>query len=750
MYSYQQDPARNPPSSSVRFQMFLSRAIPFMWIVFLGFAIWHDVKKTTMPPSYDALVYFEKGKNVWEHLNPKNFVNPLNVESTYRPPATVLMSFPFGYRDDFRGFYFRSIFIPVLCFMAAVYIAGYSTRTSTLRSWILCFAAIFLSSIPFFYHFEYTDSSLNDSAVPVYYWGLVDAFLGGVSALAAAACVRGIQKLSLKWFTLSFVLASLCILIKPAGLLTMALIAGSWCLFMVLELWAQDRESKKQVLKQSLLIGGVMVAIYGSTLIMCFNSKYLSPGNLAYGKTAMETLKADFALPITLKTIWVFIFPSLGWILPIGTIILLILGWAARKDLHSDQNPRVLASLLLSAFVALACGIWFWLFRTGITQVRFFVPLAMMAIVYAVPLSLQILGHYRKLANIIIFSWCVQVINLGLLLLHPSPSEVWQQWSGVYLSTSSCRAEIAQAQELLSQSREKKTNSRVYALDTSAAYGAFLSVASYASIIHPQQPSFEVEFPIDWESASVIRIHDIVTSDYLLFRPLYDPAARKRLLAMPSVQDLFEEKLLFEAALTDLTEQNGIQKISETSVRLLKITDPPKLLKSLEAMQGEHTWPAAFMRANPKECWTLQEIKNTWQSQSPAVSNLIFENTFEIDALQVDRSNGNINLRLWWKPLSEEAGKDWNLFIHELAKDGSILSNRAIALQGENQCSNDSPSHGVVVSFPASSNPPMYGIGIGFYRPTPKGLVLLHAQSGVRDWGNQRVVIAVPLSPKDQ
>jgi len=193
-----------------------------------------------MPPTYDALVYFEKGKNVWEHLSPKNFVNPLNVESAYRPPATVLMSFPFGYHEDFHGFYFRSIFIPVLCFIVAVSIAGFSSGNTTFQVWLVCCEAIFLSSIPFFYHFEYTDNSLHSAAVPISYWGLVDAFLGGISALAAAACVRGIQKLSLKWFTLAFFLASLCILIKPAGLSTMALIAGS-CFFS----WSCGQEIEK-------------------------------------------------------------------------------------------------------------------------------------------------------------------------------------------------------------------------------------------------------------------------------------------------------------------------------------------------------------------------------------------------------------------------------------------------------------------------------------------------------------------------
>src|SRR2546430_4693456 len=238
----------------------------------------------------------------------------------------------------------------------------------------------------------------------------------------------------------------------------------------------------------------------------------------------------------------------------------------------------------------------------------------MMAIVYAVPFSLTILEHYRKLAGICIFFWCLQISNLGLLLMQPAPSEAWQQRSGVFISTDTCHAEVAQAQKLLSQTRQAGESSRVYVFDTSSSFAAFLSVGYYASLISPDKPSFEVEFPVNWEDASVIRIHDMATSDYLLFQPVYDPVARKHLLTIPSVEDFSKEKLLFQAALTDFTEQDGIQKVSETSVRLLKVIDRARLLKSLEAVQRGHSWPAVFVNANPKECWTLQELRDTLQS----------------------------------------------------------------------------------------------------------------------------------------
>src|SRR5260370_11755594 len=118
--------SKTSSSPEARFLGCLAKTILFAWVVFLGFAIWHDAKKSTMPPTYDALVYFEKGRNVWQHLKHKTFINPLNVDPSYRPPGTVLMSFPFGSHDAFRGFYFCSVYIPILGCAIAAYRAGCS------------------------------------------------------------------------------------------------------------------------------------------------------------------------------------------------------------------------------------------------------------------------------------------------------------------------------------------------------------------------------------------------------------------------------------------------------------------------------------------------------------------------------------------------------------------------------------------------------------------------------------------------
>jgi hypothetical protein len=53
-----------------------------------------------------------------------HFINPLKLEPTARPPGSIIMSYPFGFSLDFRGFLFRSVFLPILSIGLAVYIVA--------------------------------------------------------------------------------------------------------------------------------------------------------------------------------------------------------------------------------------------------------------------------------------------------------------------------------------------------------------------------------------------------------------------------------------------------------------------------------------------------------------------------------------------------------------------------------------------------------------------------------------------------
>jgi hypothetical protein len=80
------------------------------WIGFLGVTIRDHASRSIVPPVYDPLGYLHKGINFWRSIKDGQFVNPLNIEPTSRPPGTILISAPFGYPVDLHWFYFHSVF----------------------------------------------------------------------------------------------------------------------------------------------------------------------------------------------------------------------------------------------------------------------------------------------------------------------------------------------------------------------------------------------------------------------------------------------------------------------------------------------------------------------------------------------------------------------------------------------------------------------------------------------------------------
>jgi len=125
-----------------------------LWIAFVGWSMWQHAQQSQQPPIYDAFSYFIKGHNFWAEIHQHKLFNPFNVEPSFRPPGTILMSYPFGFNTDYRGFYFRSIFFPVALLGLAVVVAAYRGELDSRSKWQLVLFAVFLSCLPCFYDFE--------------------------------------------------------------------------------------------------------------------------------------------------------------------------------------------------------------------------------------------------------------------------------------------------------------------------------------------------------------------------------------------------------------------------------------------------------------------------------------------------------------------------------------------------------------------------------------------------------------------
>ena len=176
-----------------KWQHWLPDVLVLIWLLFLGITIWQHALHSAQPPLYDPLGYMLKAKHFWEAVEQGKPFNPMNLDPVSRPPGTVLMTYPFGFSDNFLGFHFRSVFLPILCMVMAVYIVAGATKSEANTVWSAAIAVLF-STLPMFYHLDLIDETWG----PVR-WGLVDNFQAGIAAMAAAAAVRSTVKKSQVW-----------------------------------------------------------------------------------------------------------------------------------------------------------------------------------------------------------------------------------------------------------------------------------------------------------------------------------------------------------------------------------------------------------------------------------------------------------------------------------------------------------------------------------------------------------------------
>src|SRR5215470_9352698 len=88
----------------------------------VGVGIFLKTSQALAPPVYDAMSYYAKAASVWRALDSGKVVNPLNVEPVVRPPGAIILSGPVGFSPNFRTFFFRATFLPIVVFIGACWI----------------------------------------------------------------------------------------------------------------------------------------------------------------------------------------------------------------------------------------------------------------------------------------------------------------------------------------------------------------------------------------------------------------------------------------------------------------------------------------------------------------------------------------------------------------------------------------------------------------------------------------------------
>lgn len=688
----------------------------------------------TEPPVWDALSYVQKALTFWQAIDIGKPFNPFDLPLTVRPPGTILMSYPFGWSDDFRWFYFRSCAIPVGLLMLAVFVGGWSRDATSRTRWTLTALALGLAGMPILYQFQFTDETWPAS------WGLVDGFLAGVAALAAAAVNRSAAARSIGWAVTAAALGAFCLLIKPSGLALMGLTGAAW-LAISGQGWSWRALKESTVERRFVLISALTaMLIFAAVTAACFTSAYFSPENIAFGQRVLKVFGTGIINSADAASLFRKTF---GYVTPVVILGGLVL--AARS--RSTRGAAVAATLCLVS------GLWFWLTQTEVSQIRYFLPFATMAFVLLVPAVLHWAQSLSaKTHRAVVAVAVAPALLTAVLLVTPAPAGL-QNALGINLTTNAFEPENNQAADFLNQlEAEGVKNATLYVTDTTPAMRNFISVATYPNLTAPMRPQVFVIAPVDWQTPNATRMEDLLRSDFVAFQPVTDTQRRETALAHVDVPDFAAETDLINAWLSSLTAADGIAVISETRVRLLRVTDRGLFDAALARLEQAHRWPPSYYAANPPRWWSATDLAARLKDQTSPIANVAFHRDNEtVAALSLHSveteilTAGGLRLNLWFERDPATTGEGWRIFAHLLDAKGEIIANSEKPLATDTSPDAEKTLRYQAVAFP-NVPPTAVAVAFGFLRTDGATPAFLAADGGPRDWNGHRLIVPLPAS----
>ncbi len=649
-----------------------------------------------------------------------------------RPPGTILMSYPFGFSEDYKGFLARSVLLPVGLLVAALYVAASHRRMSPSEHLDLLALALILASLPCFYHFEAVDGVSSPT-----YWGLVDSFMAAVGALGFATGYRAVQSGSWRLLALASLLTGLCLVIKPAGVIvalvivsllvvlkivndlnrpagsrfpaqlvsfaasvstgtgllivatinphhlsrSVPLIVGSVFVALMVSLkFINDLNrpagsrfraqlipylitaaagagllivaaikphyvSRPMALSVALIIVALMISLKlindlnrpfgrwfslqllpfvitismgtGLLLMAALKSRYLSRETIQLGNQAVTILRSEFRFALSPEHLASALYPCFGLsviVLGIATAVTTIRICVDGIRAH-DRRGTVIALLnfMLAASV-LAAGIPFWLVYADLSQVRYYYPFAFISLIL---LGIFLLDAIREIrapyTRFLLYGSAATLFGglTAMLYCHQLDAS-WHQTFGVNLTASKHREERLLADLLLRRAKTAQHDLKIFAMEVDWAFGAILSEGIATKIVKPDEPSFEVSFPVDWRRPSTVHLKDLVNSEYILFHPSADIHNGQPRLSGGHAGDLSAEITTISKWLTQANEDVGLKELATGKVAIKQVVNPRLFTQSIANWTRNQQWNDVFKRENA-DFLQSTEPKNTAQ-----------------------------------------------------------------------------------------------------------------------------------------
>ena len=720
-----------------------------LWLVFLAATLWRLAARSQEPPLYDALGYFLKGKNFWDQLLQQHVFDP-NVWPVYRPPGTILMSFPFGY-DGLEGFHFRAVFLPIVLAAIAGWIVLRGSPARRRSAALSAALLLGLTSLPLFYELE--PSHVLAAYVT---WGHVDTFYAGIAALAAAASLRSLEMRSIGWLVFSAVIAALSIWVKPAGLTVMGSVGAMWFAASLSRVLVADGDRELRDRELAYLVKGTALTaiLYATSTAGAFFGGYLSAEVVSYFTTAVKFIGA-LAVPWSMESAARVVATTLGY--PYAALCAAAIAAAvafafrvARRKIWLD-DAAVVGAICGAGYLVL--GLAWWIVATEGILIRYIFPFLLMFAVALLPGIEAAAQRHGRVVHALVLILCLgSAANLAALLVTPAPSLEWQSRSGVNLSAGVWNGEVATAREFVATKTRERSAPTIYVVDYYPGAYIFENEVAFKATLDPTVSKIRFQRPIDWLRTSAFRFGEFLSSDYLLVTPVRGQALPKDGAALDT---FMKEEQAVRIWVSTLGESDGVRVATDLPyMLLLKVTDRAAFAKATAAFYKRYAWRAETVAANKAEQFEAEADRSEWWNEAAvadyakelAAKSIDFGDLYRVHALAIRRVGSAIKVEVWWEELRHEAANNQRyLFLHLLDKSGNLVHNQQIALDAYAPPGADRRWRYSVETFTdVLPNANLASLAMGIYRPDVKGGDLIAANSGTRDWDNRRVIVKLP------
>jgi len=726
--------SRRSPHAA-RWSEWLPSAVLVLLLLAVGLGIYRKTSQAVAPPMYDALSYYAKAASVWRALGSGKLVNPLNVEPVVRPPGAILLSGPLGFSPDFRAFFFRATIVPIALFVGACWLVAHERLRDPRERWLITGACTALLALPMFYHFEPSDIL----PVPTS-WGLVDGFLASVAAMATALLLLGARRRSLALTVGGTLAGAFTLVIKPSGLFAIPVIFWGWLIELLIVHWPVRRtwRENSRFRVYAVVSGVVILVVLGATAFACFHSRYLSSETIAFFANSQRLLRAMYRHASLASLILPQVHPWLGWHWTV--LFAVIVGSSVRGIVRGFRHGFEAENVrFLAASVALGGGVVWWIWWAGPSEIRYVLPFVLVFVVVTMPGALSRASGLPPWARCLCcLALAAPVVLLTLLLWADRPSVFLQRLLGVSLASGQFREEVRMGNILADAARALGRDLSVYSVEVDNSHGMVEAVGEYRQLVEPNEKVFRTRAPIDWIRPPLIRRYELLTSDYVLFRPLRDAAEIERWMTAETVDGFEAETRATRAWLTGAGAPDGFDVTYDGSLRLVKVVDLDAADRSFGVFLGRRRWRDVFQFENGAPLLASEaDIERTRAAATPGTSRVEFGGRFRLHGAMVMRLDGAVRMELLWEHLAAEPA-NWWVFVHVLDGHGTILS------QADYPVPRAVPARRLWRDRVVWSTEQLRGatqLGIGIHQPNAE---MLGADRGDRDWNGTRLLIGLP------